>query len=111
MDPDDFLEAVDKADFESLMGDRLQEFQGFMAEAVADRRPRIIIRFAGEYEESGSVLPFYSWVVYTVAYGEHGVGFKNLELYFPEQGIFEAYLNKPEDIPNEPYFEAIIEGN
>lgn len=109
MDVQEFIDAIDDIDFPQLLGEeKMGEFQEFMAEAISERRPSVLLRFAGEYEEQGDPLPFYTWVVYSLEYLDEGVGFSSVEVFFPEQNKFESYLKAPEHLRRMTYFPAVI---
>ena len=103
-----FVKAIGEADLELLCSDRLDELFEYIDERLAERGDNIIIRCLMEDE---SLVPFYVWVVFKIFHriNDDELGVTPSEIYIPEEGKFEMYLNPPEVLEGEKYFDVFIQ--
>lgn len=100
---EEFVRAVTVADFVKLAGpDNLLDFAAY-SNAVEDAgQENIVIRLLFQIEQPDGVpLPYYVWLVYPCDGGE-------LAVYPPDYDNLGTYLETPEELQNQEYFEIIV---
>lgn len=104
------MSAIDSADFVKLCRDKVNDFIGFVNEAIGERRSRVVLRCMFESDDNDSLVPYYVWVVYQIFADLQGVniGLTSSNIYIPEQDKFSGYLEVPKDLEGEKFFEVTI---
>lgn len=109
MKEEDFVRAVDDADFEFLIEnkDRLYDFLKFVKESVDDGDHDVVIRCAAEDDDAG--LPFYVWLIYKVSVDGDFVGLSFKQFYIPRDDNLESYYITPAPIEGRKFFTISVQ--
>lgn len=108
---EEFMRHVMDIDFDRLVGEENEiRFAQFIKEQMEEQKEHIILRFYFEKgnPDEGVPLPYYVWAVYPMD-SHSGIIGGELRLFPPDYSDPMTYLNIPEEIQGESYFEVVVE--
>lgn len=113
MNEEDFVKAVDDADFEILIEgkDNLYEFLRFVKDSIDGGDNDVVIRCVCETEDEGSIepgLPFYVWLVYHVNVEGDFVGLSFQQFFLPRDDNMESYYITPRPVEGRNFFSITV---
>lgn len=109
MEADEFVKAVDEADFEFLMKEKLDDFLEFVRGMLKEGEDRVVIRCALESDDDETCFPYYVWLVYSIFVNEEYLGLKAKEVYVPREEELASYYKVPDNLRGTKFYPLVIQ--